>query len=79
MALTVPCIPILGLNNNCQYKENFSNKITESIYIDDRYITPFQRYWTSTEIFNMTRKEKVDIFLPIYQDKNTTNEELKKT
>lgn len=43
MPLTIPCVPLLGINGKVE-DINFVNEISGSDYVDDSYITPKQHY-----------------------------------
>lgn len=51
--------------------QELKNKITESLFIDDRIINQHIRFPTLTENIRLRRQEKVNIQVPIYKDVKT--------
>lgn len=71
--MTIPTIPFLGVRRQ-EKEHSFNNKITKSLYIDDKHITDHLRFRTLTRNIRKRRGCKVEIKVPIYMDKNTNIE-----
>lgn len=76
-----PVFPLMGVGKFhmpfTDYKDNtpnFTNKVTESLFIDDRLINQHPRFPTLTENIRTRRGEKVNIQVPLFIDKNTKSE-----
>ena len=54
--------------------DTFINKVTQSIFIDDRLINPHPRFPAITENIRLRREEKIKILVPIFQDEKTSQE-----